>query len=269
MGDVAAECSMTENRGRPAYVALGDSISIDDYAGGPGRGGASLLYRNRADDFPEWAGRDLVSHDPESTFHLLATDGATARTLLNGQLPHLIALGVRPTIVTLTIGGNDILSEYGDTRAARQVIGQVSLAVSRALTELSALLAPGGRVVVGTVYDPSDGTGDAGRLGLPPWPDAVRVVTELNAALRRVAVDHGAAVAEIAEHFHGHGVIAGEAWRADPRPPQRALWYCNVIEPNAWGANGVRAAFWAALDPALDSALDSRDQADVNRSPGH
>jgi hypothetical protein len=29
-----------------AYVALGDSISIDDYAGGPGRGGASLLARN-------------------------------------------------------------------------------------------------------------------------------------------------------------------------------------------------------------------------------
>ena len=26
------------------YVALGDSISIDDYSGGPGRGGASLLF---------------------------------------------------------------------------------------------------------------------------------------------------------------------------------------------------------------------------------
>lgn len=259
---------MTETSTRPAYVALGDSISIDDYAGGPGRGGASLLFRNRDDDFPEWAGRDLVSQEPDSTFLLLATDGATTQTLVQSQLPRLTALAVRPTLVTLTIGGNDILSEYGDTRAARQVIEQVSRAVSRALTELRALLAPGGRVVVGTVYDPSDGTGDASRLGLPPWPDAVRVVTELNAALRRVAVDHGAAVAEIAEHFHGHGVTAGEAWRADPRPPQRALWYCNVIEPNAWGANGVRAAFWAALDPALDSPLDSPDQPDVTRSPG-
>ena len=34
------------------YVALGDSISIDDYSGGPGRGGASLLLANRDDDFP-------------------------------------------------------------------------------------------------------------------------------------------------------------------------------------------------------------------------
>ena len=37
--------------GADAYVALGDSISIDVYAGGPGRGGASLLARNRDDDY--------------------------------------------------------------------------------------------------------------------------------------------------------------------------------------------------------------------------
>ena len=45
--------------GAGGYVALGDSISIDDYSGGPGRGGASLLYANRDDDFPDWRGRDL------------------------------------------------------------------------------------------------------------------------------------------------------------------------------------------------------------------
>jgi hypothetical protein len=31
-------------RGRVVYAALGDSMSIDDYAGGPGRGAASLLW---------------------------------------------------------------------------------------------------------------------------------------------------------------------------------------------------------------------------------
>ena len=31
------------------YAALGDSMSIDDYAGGPGRGVASLLWRNLDD----------------------------------------------------------------------------------------------------------------------------------------------------------------------------------------------------------------------------
>ncbi len=231
----------------PTYVALGDSISIDDYAGGPGRGGASLLFRNRDDDFPDWRGRDLLTLDPATTFGMLATDGATTRTLLQAQLPRLRALPARPTLVTLTIGGNDLLSVYGDTAAARGVVAGVEAAVDRALAELAGLLAPGGRVVVGTVYDPSDGTGDAARLGLPPWPDAVAVIGELNQALRGVAERNGAAVADVAGTFSGHGLRAGDPRQRDARPAERRLWFCDLIEPNAWGASGVRAAFWAAL----------------------
>jgi hypothetical protein len=59
------------------YVALGDSISIDDYSGGPGRGGASLLFANRDGDFPDWRGRDLRTAEAGAVFSLLATDGAT------------------------------------------------------------------------------------------------------------------------------------------------------------------------------------------------
>jgi lysophospholipase L1-like esterase len=231
----------------PAYVALGDSISIDDYSGGPGTGGPSLVFRNRDDDFPQWRGRDLVTEHPGTAFHLLATDGATTTTLLGHQLPRLEAMGVRPTLVTLTIGGNDVLSTYGSTSAARHVIAAVETAVGQALTRLQTLLAADAQVVVGTVYDPSDGTGDAQRLGLPPWPDAVQVIADLNEALRRVASRYGVAVAEIGEHFQGHGVLAGDAARPDPRPDERDLWFCSVIEPNAWGANGVREALWAAI----------------------
>lgn len=43
------------------YVALGDSMSIDDYAGGVGRGAASLLLCNHDTDFPDWAGHDLTT----------------------------------------------------------------------------------------------------------------------------------------------------------------------------------------------------------------
>ncbi len=242
-----------------AYVALGDSISIDDYSGGPGRGGASLLFANRDDDFPEWRGRDLRTRRPGTTFALLATDGATTRTLLQAQLPRLLALPVRPSVVTLTIGGNDLLAAYGDTAGARQVIARVQAAVTRALPQISARLAPSGRLVVGTVYDPSDGTGDAARLGLPPWPDAVAVIEELNDALRTVATANGAAVAEIAAAFHGHGLLAGNPAQRSARPAGRDLWFCNLIEPNAWGAGGVRAAFWAALhDPAPGGGAGSQ-----------
>jgi hypothetical protein len=231
------------------YVALGDSISIDDYSGGPGRGGASLLFSNRDDDFPEWRGHDLLTANRDTMFSLLATDGATTRTLLDAQLPRLTALWPRPTLVTVTIGGNDLLGAYGDTEAARDVIVRVQAAVGCALMEIAGLLAPSGRIVVGTVYDPSDGTGDTVRLGLPSWPDGVALIEELNDGLRGVAARHGATVAEIGEHFRGHGVLVGDPAQREPRPAERRLWFCNVIEPNAWGAGGVREAFWAEIGP--------------------
>jgi lysophospholipase L1-like esterase len=236
----------------PAYIALGDSMSIDDYSGGAGTGAASLLYRNRDHDFPQWRTRDLVSRDEAATLLLLASDAATTETLLDVQLPRLLQTRIQPSVVTLTIGGNDVLSAYGSTSAARQTIERVTVSLAQALEQLIPLLAPGGAVVIGTVYDPSDGTGDATRLGLAPWPDAVRVIAELNDGLRRVATEHGAAVAEIHDRFLGHAALAGDPARPEPRPAQRDLWLCHVIEPNAWGASGIREAFWAALSRGND-----------------
>src|SRR4051794_37939533 len=86
----------------------------------------------------------------------------------------------------LTVGGNDLLAAYGDTGAARKVIAGVETVVDTGLAELTGVRAPTAGIVVGTVYDPSDGTGDAARLGLPPWPDAVAVIEELNDTLRAV-----------------------------------------------------------------------------------
>ncbi len=206
------------------YVALGDSISIDDYAGGRGHGGASLLYRNREEDFPDWAGRDLLSQNPGWTFHLLATDGATSGDLLDAQLPRLLRLRLRPSLVTLTIGGNDVLSVYGDNRTARRTVQQVTATVSQTLDILRPQLATPGRLVLGTVYDPSDGSGDTSRLRLPPWPEALGLLAELNDRLRTVAAEHGAAVAEIGEHFRGHGILAGDPTQPDsPTSSARAV----------------------------------------------
>jgi lysophospholipase L1-like esterase len=226
-----------------AYVALGDSISIDDYAGGPGRGGASLLARNRDDDFPSWRGHDLGRRP----FHLLATDGATSHTLMERQVPSLERSGVRPSIVTLTIGGNDVLGWYGDTAGAVRAADEAVARADHALDRLRRLADPNVRIALGTVYDPSDGTADAPRVGLPPWPDVVEVIAHLNTALRRLAARHRAVVADIHGAFLGHGLAAGNPGQSDPRPPDRNLWYCHVIEPNAWGADAVRTTFWHAL----------------------
>ena len=94
------------------YAALGDSMSIDHYAGGPGRGAASLLWRNR-DDFPAWAGQDLTAHDPAVQLALLASDGATSTTVVGEQLQRLQRLKLIPTLATVTMGGNDLLAAMG------------------------------------------------------------------------------------------------------------------------------------------------------------
>ncbi len=234
-------------RSGPVYAALGDSMSIDHYAGGPGRGAASLLWRNRDDDFPAWAGQDLSARDPAAQLAVLASDGATSTTVVGGQLQQLQRLELVPTLATVTMGGNDLLAAYGSSTAGRQAIRRVTDNGQRLLASLRALMGPMAPIAVATVYDPSDGTGDARRLGLPVWPAALDLLAELNQALRALANEHRALVADVHDRFLGHGLAAGDPAQSDPRPQNRDLWYCGLIEPNAWGASEIRASFWKVL----------------------
>jgi lysophospholipase L1-like esterase len=70
------------------YVALGDSISIDDYTGVRGWGGASQLALK--------LGLEIVD---------LTRDGNTTR----GVLADLARAPASANVVTLSAGGNDLL----------------------------------------------------------------------------------------------------------------------------------------------------------------
>jgi lysophospholipase L1-like esterase len=229
------------------YVALGDSMSIDGYAGGTGRGAASLLLRNRDKDFPDWTGRDLVSRDPRARLHLLASDGATAGTVASAQLPALRRSGVSPTVATVTMGGNDLLYAYGHAATARQAIRTAVAAGRTVLSDLRKLMGPGAPIVIGTVYDPTDGSGDAEQVGLPHWPEVTEMLAELNAALGDLASGYDAVLADVHHRFLGHGLVVGDPAQPAARPADRNLWYCDLIEPNAWGASAIRGCFWDAL----------------------
>jgi hypothetical protein len=63
-------------------------------------------------------------------------------------------------------------------------------------------------ILVATVDDPSDSSGDAGRLGGPPWPAALELLVELNRAL----------VADVHARFLGHGLATGNPGQAAARP---------------------------------------------------
>jgi hypothetical protein len=85
-------------------------------------------------------------------------------------------------LVTVTVGGNDLMGAYGDTQAARAAIGRVRAVGEAIMVRLAELCGDGGRIVLTTVYDPSDGTGEVANSGPGPWPDAPALVQELNAA---------------------------------------------------------------------------------------
>jgi acyl-CoA thioesterase-1 len=188
------------------YLALGDSISIDDYTGVPGGGAASQLARK--------LGLDLVD---------LTRDGNTTQ----GVLADLVRAPDRADLVTLTAGGNDLLC--GDL--PRAILGRLHQIAKR----IDAL---GARVIVNTVYDPSDGDDSVGRreLGLSRLATITlrRRLNAVNRGIATLAQEHGFLLADLERLFHGHGLASDESW------------FVQVIEPNLAGATAI-AEHWYEL----------------------
>ena len=104
------------------YVALGDSMSSDHYPTCDVRGvefppprldplgAAALLHRNDDSRWEEFSGRDLVTRCPELSYTDLTEDGARRDDVLLDELPRLgLGSGAATILVTLTVGGNDLL----------------------------------------------------------------------------------------------------------------------------------------------------------------
>jgi lysophospholipase L1-like esterase len=178
------------------YLALGDSISIDDYTGVHGGGAASELARK--------LGRELAD---------LTLDGNTTQ----GVLADLARAPAAADIVTLTVGGNDLLG------------GDLPRAILRRLDQIAERIQPlGSRVVVNTVYDPSDGDNDVGRreLGLSRLAtiELRRRLNAVNRGIAKLARGRGFLLADLERLFHGHG-LDGRAVRhrrGRPLPRSRA-----------------------------------------------
>ena len=188
------------------YLALGDSISIDDYTGVRGGGAPSQLARK--------LGLDLVD---------LTRDGNTTQ----GVLADLAAAPAAADVVTLTAGGNDLLG------------GDLPRAILRRLHQIAERIEPlGARVIVNTIYDPSDADNDVGRreLGVSRLATLAlrRRLNAVNSGLVRLSRQHGFLLADLERIFHGHGVASTEPW------------FVNVIEPNLAGATAI-AEHWCEL----------------------
>lgn len=233
------------------YVGLGDSISIDDYPGA-GLGAVSLLHRNRNDIHPQFRGRDLVSLNEWCQLASLAYDGATTVGVLDLQLPHLPPDGEGATLVTLTIGGNDLLQMLGIRSAtASESIAFILKNIARIITHVQAAYA-NCVVVVGTIYDPTDGIGDISPGHVEA--DGLKMLNETNDLIRALPQQHsGVLIADLHRHFLGHGAHYHDRKHRHYKDADPTGWLMLDIEPNERGASEVRRVFWEALGLVSDA----------------
>ena len=220
------------------YLAFGDSMSIDEYAG-PELGAASLLFRNRADFWPEFDRLDLLSANPRCGFTRLACNGATLSGVWK-QLTEAPRVEGR-VLVTLTVGGNDVLTGLGQTEnrigyacgnyfGAEPVQGfaQWHESLLRWLEDVDTLYRDC-LVVIGNIYDPTDGTGVL-QSGSSLGARHVGLLA-MNDLLRRVTTQRGIPLADIHQHFRG----------------QAAEWIYREIEPTQRGSSEIWRVFWQAI----------------------
>lgn len=198
------------------YIALGDSISIDDYTNTPGGGAASQLAR-------------LVSADQ---FSNLTRDGITTA----GVIEALHEIHGTPDLVTITAGGNDFLQGSmitGDANNRDAWDDMIRVPVNnlyRIITHLQQYRCP---IILSTIYDPTDGDDDLS------WEVGVEVefraaYTAINEGIRALAHEHGIILADLQKLFRGHGIRSAEPW------------YVAHIEPNLAGATAI-AKHWNEL----------------------
>jgi lysophospholipase L1-like esterase len=243
------------------YVALGDSVSIDLYpaldAGAADvavalertttagevapLGAASLLYRNADEVWPDELGADLFSTVPGIGYENLASDAATVGEVFGEQLTSLAGSDER-ALITLTIGGNDLLSAFGNRPRPgllERIVGDI-IEAYEVLVDAVRGRTGGGLLLLSTVYDPSDGTGRIPGVydELPPLP--LDALERFNTHVRTLARGTpGVLLADVHAHFLGYGVSAPEA--------DRWYWRRSLIEPNARGASEIRRLWYETL----------------------
>jgi len=219
------------------YIALGDSISTDDYPG-EGRGAASLLFRNQDHLYPEFKGKDLHTLYPGIQFLALAQDGATSLDVLSDQMDRLPETFSKPVLLTLTVGGNDILAN--ETKP-EEITDRI-----RAILKKLQKKHPNGKILIGTIYDPSDGTGELSDLEVPVAP-MIRTLAETNAMIRTIGRSPEIRVVDIHSHFLGHASRCRDPQNPHYHPEDPSAWMMMTIEPNARGAHEIRRLFWQAV----------------------
>lgn len=233
------------------YIALGDSITIDDYPdqelGSKGNGAASLLAKKL----------------DGCTFLNLSKDGATIKDIADHQIPVALkaARKHKEILITLTAGGNDI--SFKSMRLAAQRIdeqgsrfGDMVDDIVRDYVNLVMYIKknfPEHFLILNTLYDPTDGTGTLPEnCGL--WADIAPMYSRGRRLLGNFIRGWGknlrnTEVVDIFQIFKDKGMLINN---------KEGMYYDNfLIEPGSVGAKAIADWWYMAF---LDSPLVNKPE---------
>jgi lysophospholipase L1-like esterase len=199
------------------YVALGDSYSSGDGAGSYGTSGSC---DRSANSYPQqWADTNAPA-----SFAFVACAGATTSDVLSSQVS---ALSAGTTLVSITIGGNDVgfasvmeTCVLESTSSCESAVAAAEAKVAGPLPgELDSVLqtirqdAPAARIVVLDYPDLYDLSRSSGCIGLSTADRTAlnQGADQLDSAVAAAATRHGDTFADVRSQFAGHEICDGSA----------------------------------------------------------
>jgi len=242
---------------KTVLIGIGDSIT---------RGlGASkkdtyfeLLIYNDNEIYSDMMGRDLSHVFPNLTYHNYAQDYTTTQDHIERQLVKVPQYGTEVRgIIVITSGGNDLIHDYGRTppkdgamygcKNAQAEIWceNMKQRLDLLLTGLTAKFPGGCDIFLANIYDPTDGVGDPYTVGLPRWPDSMKVIALANQKIAELCEKYpNVHLVDIHSEFLGHGIHCDEWWRSTYRKDDPHYWYyTNLEDPNRRGFDAIRRLF--------------------------
>jgi lysophospholipase L1-like esterase len=198
------------------YMALGDSLSAGYGAQPATRGFVYLLYQNGVIDKPN---RTLLSN--------AGVPSVTSAQLLAYQVPQAVQ-AFKPTAVTLTVGGNDLLSILQGANPGT-VLASFQANLVQILGQLRVQL-PDTKIYISNLYT------------IPQIPGANDIVPVFNAIVAQVASGFGVPVADVYGEFLGRsGLLLIERPGASP----------TEAHPTNAGYRAMARAFAKVIKPGM------------------
>ena len=242
-------------------VGLGDSITAG-LGARDGWGYFDRIITNPTGDWSDVQGLNLSVVLPQLSYTNLAMSGSTSLEHERRQIPRIPATDSNTLgIVVMTTGGNDLIHNYGKTppregamfgatwEQAQPWIANYAERLNRMLDAINERFPGGCEVFLADIYDPTDGTGSARRVGMPPWPDGMQIHAAYNKILHEAARQRpNVHLVPLHKTFLGHGLTCRRFWRSTYRSEDANYWYwVNLEDPNERGYDAIRRVFLGTM----------------------